>query len=290
MNVHKVHYETFKKGSRTYFVSSLFFPRKAREAVFKLYGFVRTIDNFVDVIPQKAEEFYQFKERYYRTLQGKPANDVIIDSFVELLKRKQFDPGWVDAFFYSMELDLKKGIYHKLDETLEYVFGSAEVIGLFMAKIMDLPTESYPNARMLGRAMQYINFIRDIDEDFQLGRIYLPLEDTELEKLEYDYLKRHPSQFESFIRHQIQRYRGWQLEAEKGFIYIPKRYLIPIETASDMYKWTARIIEKDPFIVFKKKVKPSKTDIILQITKNFLALKKNRAEIASAKQPVCKGT
>ena len=177
-------YNTFKKGSNTYFNSSIFFPKEIREDVFILYAFVRKADNFVDAIPQQSKEFYAFKELYKKALKGQKTDDVIIDSFVDLMKRKSFNQVWTESFFNSMELDLKKSKYRSMDELLEYIYGSAEVIGIMMAHIMGLNPKSHFYARMLGRAMQFINFIRDIKEDNELGRIYLPLADTSLKSLD----------------------------------------------------------------------------------------------------------
>ncbi|WP_276308956.1 phytoene/squalene synthase family protein [Sphaerochaeta halotolerans] len=115
---------------------------------------------------------------------------------------------------------------------------------------------------MLGRAMQYINFIRDIAEDNGLGRRYLPLLDTPLEALSEKEAKKNPEAFSAFIRREIERYQGWQKEAAKGYSYIPRRYRIPIMTATDMYCWTASQIAKDPFIVFESQVKPPKFRIL----------------------------
>jgi phytoene synthase len=107
-------------------------------------------------------------------LEGRPSGDDVIDTFVELYHEKGFEKSWVDAFLHSMGLDLVKSEYDTLEETLEYIYGSAEVIGLFMCAIMGLPEESYHHACMMGRNMQYINFIRDINEDIGLGRRYFP--------------------------------------------------------------------------------------------------------------------
>jgi phytoene synthase len=272
MKVTPVHYQTFKRGSKTYFNSSLFFPENVRRDVFALYGFVRVADDFVDATPQDADGFHRFTERYYRAVKGTLSGDTIVDSFVELLNRKAFDSAWVDAFLHSMEMDLTKRSYESLDETLEYIYGSAEVIGLFMARIMNLPSQSYESARMQGRSMQYINFIRDIDEDLSLGRRYLPLSGSPLESLEHDYVRSHAEEFGEFVRHHLDLYRRWQTEAERGYRYIPKRYLIPIKTASDMYGWTARRIENNPLVVYTRKVKPPKFRIMLQVIKNALLL------------------
>jgi phytoene synthase len=270
VSLEPIHYTTFKQGSKTYFNSSLFFPAAVRRDVFALYGFVRVADNFVDSVPQDPDGFHRFEQSYRKAWQEGQVGDPIIDAFVELGRRKDFDPAWTDAFLHSMELDLQKKEYDTLDETLEYIYGSAEVIGLYMARLLDLVPASYPHAERLGRAMQYINFIRDIDEDRTLGRRYLPLEGTPLKKLDRDYVRSHPRQFSEFLRHHLSMYEQWQREAEQGFRYIPRRYLIPIKTASDMYNWTAGRIEEDPMIVFQRKVKPSKLRIWGTVLANAL--------------------
>jgi phytoene synthase len=297
MQIEQVHYDTFKSGSKTYFNSSRFFPEEIRRDVFYLYGFVRKADDFVDAVPQDGDGFYRFVAQYRRALEnssdaaggtmacggpeaagrtvtsGNPGGDPIIDRFVELSRRRNFDPAWTDAFLRSMELDLFKREYNRLEETLEYIYGSAEVIGLFMSRIMGLPPEAHYSARMLGRAMQYINFIRDIDEDAKLGRRYLPLTNTSLGSLNFEYVRDHIAEFRRFHQEQIKLYMGWQREAERGYHFIPYRYLLPIKTAADMYIWTARRIERNPMIVYEGKVKPPKARIVLQGLFNAAAVK-----------------
>ncbi|MFP4330349.1 MAG: phytoene/squalene synthase family protein [Alkalispirochaetaceae bacterium] len=267
-----IHYATFKTGSKTYFNSSVFFPRDVRDDVFVLYGFVRVADNYVDQIPQDAEGFREFCRAYRGAVRGVPSGRVIIDSYVELSERHGFPQGWTDAFLASMEMDLTKKEHRTLEESLEYIYGSAEVVGLFMSKILGLPEDAYPAAQMLGRAMQFINFIRDIAEDNQLGRIYLPLGESSLEDLSLQSAEASPEEFRSFISRQLDRYRQWQQEAERGYRYIPKRYLVPIKTAGDMYNWTAEIIATDPFIVYRRKVKPRRGRILAQVLRNALTL------------------
>jgi len=261
--VHEQHEQIFRAGSKTYYFSFRFFPKRVRDDVYALYGFVRVADNLVDDQPVDPEQFYAFRRRYEESLRtGEPSGDRIIDAFLELQQRKQFDPAWTEAFLNSMQHDLVSPSCDTLDETLTYIYGSAEVIGLFMARIMDLPEESFPAASMLGRAMQYINFIRDISEDNDLGRRYLPLADTTLRGLtERDALEQ-KEEFARFIRKEIARYQGWQEQAAAGYRYIPRRYRVPIMTAADMYCWTARKIASEPLIVFREQVKPSKSRIL----------------------------
>ena len=270
--------QVFKAGSTTYFNSSLFFPPAMRAEVFALYGFVRVADNFVDAIPQEAGAFRRFVARYRAAWAGTPAAAAILDDFVALARQLEFDPAWTDAFLASMEADLAKRFYRTEAEMLEYVYGSAEVIGLYMAKIMRVPAEAQFAAQRLGRAMQVINFIRDAAEDAGLGRRYLPLERDGVRLLDVpddwlpsrEWAQAHPAEWTAFLRGHLERYAAWQAEAEAGYRFIPRRPRTAVRTAGDMYNWTARRIAADPFVVFERQVKPKKGRILLQALWNGL--------------------
>ncbi|MGA1848177.1 MAG: phytoene/squalene synthase family protein [Thermoplasmatota archaeon] len=261
-------YNIFKKGSKTYFYNSLFFPREVRDDVFVLYSFVREADNFVDAIPQKKREFCEYFDMFCKAWDGEPSDDLVLDSFVKMAKKKNIEKEWIEAFLRSMEMDLVKSSYQTVEEVEEYIYGSAEVVGLMMCRILGVEDRFLPNARALGKAMQYINFIRDIKEDNRLGRTYIPkneLDLYELEDLREETVRKKPECFAALIDHQIERYLKWQSEAEKGYRGLKKDARIPIVNASDMYKWTAMKILRDPFIVYRKKVKPSKARIVLNL-------------------------
>lgn len=275
-------YSIFKRGSKTYFYSTLFFPPKVRRDVFILYSFLRKADDYVDRIPQDTEGFYDFVERYRVASSGEKTGDVVVDSFAELSARKAFNREWTEAFLRSMEMDITVSSYRTMADLEEYLLGSSEVVGLFMASIMGLDTDSYPHARYLGRAMQYVNFIRDIAEDVELGRLYFPLTELErfdLESLDLSEIRGREDNFRSFLRAQIDIYRDWQRRAEEGYRYIPYRYLVPIKTAADMYLWTSRIIERDPLIVYRRKVKPSRGRVVSGALLNMPRLIRPRAPV-----------
>lgn len=267
--------QIFKKGSTTYYFSSKFFPKAVREDVFRLYSFVRVADDYVDEKPQQAKLFMELREGWLQAITNHnfnttPAHDDtintrVIKNMVHVSKRYDFEPAWVDAFLDAMESDVKGRTFHTLPDSLGYVSGSAEMIGLMMARIMGVPDEALPYARMQGRAMQWLNFIRDIDEDNKLGRQYFPQSDLEkydLPNLLPGTAKKYPERFASFMHFQIDRYYAWQQEAAQGFHYIPRRLRVPLQIANDMYSWTAEQIEKESLIVFEHKVKPQKILII----------------------------
>ncbi len=264
----------FKEGSRTYFYSSIFFPKKVKRKVSILYAFVRVVDDFVDSLPQKEAEFFKFYNNFKKSWEGELSGNQVIDDFVSLAKEKEFLLEWIEAFFKAMKSDLEDKKYFEIDDTISYMYGSAEVIGLMMSKIMKLDPQSHYGAKMLGRSMQYINFIRDLDEDNNLARQYLPIKEMRefgLESLNKEIVKKDKESFILFINQQLDYYNKWQKQAAGAFKYLSFRYYIPIVTASLMYNYTAKKIKKDPFIVFKKRVKPSVFRII--ITGSFVFFK-----------------
>jgi len=260
----------FKKGSVTYYNSTLLFPREIRKDVTKLYAFVRVFDDLVDSVPQKVKEFYSLRELYYKELDNGSSGNVVLSNFVEMMRRRGIKEEWVDAFLNSMESDLKKKVYYTIDETLSYMWGSAEVVGLMMMKILNLRDEAAYYARMLGRAMQYLNFIRDVKEDTEMGRQYLPV--NEMKEFGVSSLLECNEAFKEFMRFNLERYFSFQKEAERGYSMIPSRYLIAVRTAADMYKWTARRIMADPCVVHRMKVRPKRRRVLAQGLYNFLGV------------------
>ncbi len=272
----------FKNGSTTYFTSSLFFPKNIRNDVTRLYAFVRKADDLVDATPQKIEEYENFMQRYEIAFDRKKKNkndwqsgDFVIDDYISLAIERQFNPSWTKAFLEAMHADITKKTYKTLEETESYMYGSAEVVGLFMCKLLDLPEASYRAAQSLGKAMQFINFVRDIQEDISLGRQYIPQDEVKrvgLEELSQNAALAHPEAFKMLVNNQIAYFIQWQSIAEQGYHFIPKRYRIAIKTAGDMYKWTAMKISQNPMVIFEKKVKPPKWYILIQALLNLLSV------------------
>lgn len=265
----------FKNGSTTYYLSSRLFPKEVRQDVSILYSFVRVADDYVDVLPQNKKKFKILKSMWADSIEDKSFNTNhrkgdslnmrIVKNIVFLTRKYDFDPAWIDAFLASMQADLDKTTYSRLDNTLSYVHGSAEVIGLMMAKIMRLPEVAMPYAALQGRALQWINFIRDVEEDNQLGRCYFPQEDLRqfgLAGLNQKTALENPKEFQDFMHFQLNRYNQWQQEAKQGFSYIPKRLRLPLATAVDNFNWAARQITNKPNLVYQKKIQPSKSRVI----------------------------
>lgn len=267
--------QIFQRGSTTYYFSSQFFPGKIRGDVFKLYSFVRVVDDCVDGMPARTEEFHRLRTAWDRVkndtnFDTKPtANDNlelrVIKNIVHVMHKYHYDQAWIESFWDSMQADLDKKSYRTIEDTMWYMYGSAEVIGLMMARIMGLGDKALEAAKLQGRAMQFINFLRDIAEDNALGRCYFPVEDLKkygLSDLRETTVLNNQQQFKDFMEFELERYNHWQAQADQGFKYIPRRLRVPLQTAVDMYNWTGRVIAADPMIVFNHKVKPRKRRIL----------------------------
>lgn len=266
----------FKKGSTTYYWSSRFFPTGVRDDVFRFYSFVRVVDDCVDSVPADSARFSTLNRAWQQanrqtSFDTTPRPDDTIDqrvikNIVFIVRRYHCDPAWIESFFASMQADLDKKRYRTLDDTLWYIYGSAEVIGLVMSKILALPPEAAHAAQMQGRAMQFINFLRDIAEDNALGRCYFPEADLKkfgLKDLTQATATQQPEAFKDFMHFELERYQQWQAEAYQGYHFIPRRLRIPLATATDMYNWTAQQLAANPTVVFSHKVKPPKR-LVLQ--------------------------
>lgn len=251
--------QIFKSGSTTYYYSSLFFGGQVKKDVFSLYAYVRVIDDLVDRTHPMLLELEKNWQDTLKVWRGEKISNKVVENFVELAKRKKFEWEWVEAFWIAMRSDLSKKKYNSYQELEKYMYGSAEVIGFMMAKILDLPSKAMKAAALQGKAMQFVNFIRDVREDEEWGRNYLGYTIGQ---------KKDPEIWKTYVQEQIKKFWQLQEEAERGYRYITKKHLIPIKTAAEMYKWTAQQIYQDPALVWKKKLKPHRVRVLFHAIKN----------------------
>lgn len=172
---------TQKYSTSFYKASSLFRP-EIRQHIYNIYGFVRLADEIVDTFHDydKVSLMADFERDYQTAQEKKMSLNPILHSFCTTQREKNIPQHLVDAFLHSMKMDLGE-IKDLNDEKYnEYIYGSAEVVGLMCLKVfVDGNVEEYeklkPYAQSLGAAFQKINFLRDINADFNdLNRTYFP--------------------------------------------------------------------------------------------------------------------
>jgi 15-cis-phytoene synthase len=152
-----------------------------RQPIHSIYGFVRFADEIVDTFHafEKKELLLNFKKQTWLAIEQNISLNPILHSFQQTLHHYKIPMHLVESFLYSMELDLGTKRYDEKGYT-EYIYGSAEVVGLMCLKVFcegdeQLYQQLIPYAQSLGAAFQKINFLRDIKADNeQLGRMYFP--------------------------------------------------------------------------------------------------------------------
>jgi phytoene synthase len=157
-------------------------------------------------------------------------------------------------------MDLTVGTYKTYDDLMEYVYGSAAVIGLQMVPILGpLSDEAYEPAKKLGIAFQLANFIRDVGEDLDRGRIYLPLDELAQFGVTQEMLraKKLTPEITAALKFQIERVRELQRQAEPGIQLLEASSRPCIVAASTLYCGIVDEVEKIGYDVFNKRAKTS---------------------------------
>lgn len=172
---------TTKRYSTSFSIGIRFLHNDLRDPIYSVYGFVRFADEIVDSFDghNKAYLLNKFTKDTYEAIENKISLNPILNSFQEVVNKYQIPHELIDTFLRSMEMDLEKKAYNK-DGYDEYILGSAEVVGLMCLKIFlggdHIEYEKLKKYAMkLGSAFQKINFLRDLNEDYnELGRTYFP--------------------------------------------------------------------------------------------------------------------
>ena len=252
---------------KTYYLATLLLPAAKRPPVHALYGFARFADEIVDDLastlsPQeKAEALRTWGDTVLADLRKGESNDLIGRALVDTVKTYSIPLDYFDAFMTSMEMDLTVTRYQTYEDLMTYVYGSAVVIGLEMLPILGYSDpRAIEAATALGTAFQLANFFRDIGEDIDRGRIYMPLDDlARFGVSEEMLLKREltPEIIEA-IKYQIARVRDLQDQAEDGIKYLDPISRPCIRAASELYCGIVDEIEANGYDIFNKRASTSK--------------------------------
>jgi 15-cis-phytoene synthase len=171
---------------RTYFLATRLLPRARRPAVHALYGFARYADEIVDdmgdgrPVAEKAAQLDQLAAQLSTALDGGRAVHPVLAALADTARRYRIDRAHFTDFLASMRMDTEFNEYASLADLDRYVHGSAAVIGLQMLPVLGTVVpraQAEPAAAALGVAFQLTNFLRDIGEDLDRGRIYLPADE-----------------------------------------------------------------------------------------------------------------
>ena len=237
-----------KKYSTSFSIAVNLLSSNIREAIYNIYGFVRVADEIVDSFEEypKEELLDRFEEEYRYSLKVGISTNPVINAFQGTVSKYNIDHALVDSFLKSMRTDLEKQNYNNQEEIDNYIYGSADVVGLMCLKVfVQGDDEKYNNlkepAMKLGSAFQKVNFLRDLNEDFEnLNRSYFPNINPN------NFTEEDKSKVLLEINNDFE-------EAYKGIVKLPKEAKLAVYVAYKYYFNLLHKIERTPSKTLKEK-------------------------------------
>ena len=215
--------------STSFSLATKMLSKSIRQDIYNIYGFVRFADEIVDTFHDynKEELFNGFVSDLELSLVNKISLNPILNSFQHTYQKYNIDKALVDAFLKSMRLDLHKQDYLTEEEFKDYIYGSADVVGLMCLKVFvkgdeQKYAELKDSAMSLGSAFQKVNFLRDLKADFEdLSRSYFP--NTNLNELDEDSKKRIIDEIETDFEKGLEGIHKLPAEVKFG-VFMAYRY------------------------------------------------------------------
>jgi phytoene/squalene synthetase len=238
--------------------------------IYAIYGFVRYADEIVDTFHEfdKIKLLAHFKEETYRAIKEKVSLNPVLHSFQKVVHQYNVSLEHIEAFLYSMEMDLYKKDYDD-SKYKQYIYGSAEVVGLMCLHVFcEGNNELYQSlekpAKSLGAAFQKVNFLRDMKSDYnERGRVYFPQVDF--------------TQFNSEVKKQIEDDIQKDFDdAYQGIIRLPKKAKAGVYLAYIYYLKLFNKIKKASFSqVLSERIRIPDFNKLLLLVSTYFKMKLN---------------
>ena len=260
-----------QRYSSSFSMASSMFEKDVRDAIYSVYGFVRFADEIVDTFHEhdKLYLIQKFEDDYYDAYKQGISLNPILNAFQITVKKYNIPDVHVQAFLNSMKFDLSKTVYKNVDEMNEYIYGSADVVGLMCLKVFCNGSEKMYDsleepARRLGSAFQKVNFLRDLKNDLEnLNRKYFPNVD-------------HKSFDEEFKQSIVDDIKSDFDSAYQGIQKLPKQVKLPVLVAYNYYNSLLHKIEVTPAKeILKTRIRVSDSKKIVILGRTFIGCKLN---------------
>jgi phytoene/squalene synthetase len=257
-----------KQYSTSFSLAVKMLDKSIRNAIYSIYGFVRFSDEIVDSFHEYDKEalINDFEKDYYRALESRISLNPILNSFQHTVKEYEIDNDLIQAFLTSMKLDLKKSEYTDTEYN-EYIYGSADVVGLMCLKVFVKGNqEEYDSleesAMKLGSAFQKVNFLRDLKDDYEeLNRSYFP--NIDVKNLNNESKKMIIQEIEKDFK-----------DALIGIKKLPKDAKFGVYTAYIYYLSLLKKLKRTPAEeIIKTRIRISNTFKMLLLIKSFITYK-----------------
>ena len=254
--------ELNKRHGTTYYWSTKVLPAVKQHHVWALYAFCRYADDIVDDlgdadVASRGLALQHLGDAFFADVAAGHSDHPVLKAVVHTVRAFDLDVDCFRRFLRSMTMDLTVDHYDTWDDLLVYMDGSAAVIGEMMLPILE-PTDvaALSHARDLGNAFQLTNFLRDIDEDLDRGRQYIPQEDLRRFGVQLEDRRCTPN-FVALMQFEVDRCRALYRSADLGIEMLPARSARCIRAARVLYSRILDKIEAQHFDVFAGRARVS---------------------------------
>ncbi len=248
--------KTTAEHSKSFYFASALLPEEKRSAVRALYAFCRTVDDIVD---ESSDDERDTRLDYWRGMVENASfshNDLVAAAWADTLARYHIPRHYALQLIDGVARDLSQSRYQTFDELATYCYGVASTVGLMSMYIVGFKSnDAVPYAIKLGVALQMTNILRDVGEDYQNGRLYLPREELAFHGIrEQDIADgRVNDNWRQFMKFQIERTRQLYAESWEGVKLLESEGQLAIGAASVFYQGILEEIEKNDYDVFSRR-------------------------------------
>lgn len=278
-----------RKHAKTFYMATRFLPYQKQRGIFAIYGLCRTLDDIVDENEDSPyqkrkssaeiiDELENFRVQLVSAYRGAEQTNSVLIAFADVLNRYNISLEHPLTLIDGVKMDLVKNRYNTFDELYEYSYKVASVVGLMTTEIFGYCDPKAINYAVdLGIAMQLTNILRDIGEDLERNRIYIPREDLErFQVTEKDMFKNDVSEnFIKLMKYQIKRARRYYDEADKGICMLEKDSRLPVLLARENYSRILNKIEVNQYRVFNQRAYLNATEKFSILPKILYQLNKD---------------
>jgi len=266
--------EIIKYHSKTFSLASSLLDDDRQNAIISLYGFCRITDDIIDKDLEHGDKILEEWQQATRS-NRLDITDPVLFSWLYTRQKYKIPIGYMDQLMNGVQMDTIKFRYETYEELIEYCYKVASTVGLMSMHIIGFTSDkALRHSIQMGIALQLTNIIRDVGEDYKMGRIYLPQEELDHFGITESHFENQivDDNWKNLMAFQIKRARMYYTESWKGLPYLESRGKLAIAAAATMYREILKIVERNNYDNLKKRAFVSKKRKLYLLSKLIVKL------------------